>query len=244
MNLYAMAHDFWRDGFLVLDDFFDIELMHRVDERILEHFAGEPEFQHEPEFLERSDTDVIPWFPQRLDEVGYSPHRAAPFDELGLDERLSGLTEALLGPGWRSLYCMVMFSMQGTNGQAWHQDCPPEDPARHNLNRLVYTRDLSPETGGQTVVIPGSHRKGEIPLGDPNEELDGQVVLSPRAGSLVFIHGHTWHRVLPVIGPFRFSTNFRACPTNTPDDVTDVCVYRNMRYQFSTSELVEERTPI
>lgn len=32
-----------------------------------------------------------------------------------------------------------------------------------------------------------------------------------------------------------------AAPAGTPDDVTDVCVYRNMRYRFSTSAVVEER---
>ena len=34
---------------------------------------------------------------------------------------------------------------------------------------------------------------------------------------------------------------YRAAPAGTPDDVTDVCVYRNMRYRFSTSAVVEER---
>jgi len=32
-----------------------------------------------------------------------------------------------------------------------------------------------------------------------------------------------------------------AVPTGTPDDITDVCIYRNMRYRFSTSEVIEER---
>ena len=39
----------------------------------------------------------------------------------------------------------------------------------------------------------------------------------------------------------RFSTNYRAMPAGTPDDITDVCVYRNMRYRFSTESVVEER---
>ena len=241
MNLDALAAQFWDDGYLVIDDFFDASLMDRVDENIVAHFGPSPEFLHEVDFLERSQTDVIPWFPQRHDAAGFSPDLAQPFDELAEDHRLADLTDAILGAGWRPLYSMVMFSGKGTKGQAWHQDCPSEDPSRHNLNRLAYSRDLSAHIGGQTVVVPGSHKMGEIPVGDPNGPLPGQVVLTPRKGTLVLVHGHTWHRVLPVTGPFRFSTNYRACPNGTPDDITDVAVYRNMRYRFSTSELLEER---
>jgi len=91
--------------------------------------------------------------------------------------------------------------------------------------------------------MPGSHRMGLLPAGNPHEDLGGQRVLNPRKGTLVLLHGHTWHRVLPVTGAFRFSTNFRAAPSGTEANITDICVYRNMRYQFSTSRVVEERTP-
>ena len=121
--------------------------------------------------------------------------------------------------------------------------CPPDDPAKYNLNRLVYTRDLSDDFGGQTVVMPGSHRMGQLPAGDPHEDLDGQIMLNPRKGTLALLHGHSWHRVLPITGAFRFSTNYRACPAGTPANITDICVYRNMRYRFSTYSMVEERAP-
>ena len=78
-------------------------------------------------------------------------------------------------------------------------------------------------------------------MGDPVGDFEGQVVLRPKKGTLVILHGHTWHRVLPIKGRFRYSTNYRAAPQGTPDDITDVCVYRNMRYRFSTSSIVEER---
>ena len=154
---------------------------------------------------------------------------------------MAELTRHVLGEDWTSLYSMVMFSRQGSKGQAWHQDCSPDDPERFNLNRLVYTRDISDDIGGQTVIMPGSHLRGELTVGDPDEDLDGQLIISPRKGTLVLLHGHCWHRVLPVHGDFRFSTNYRACPKGTAADITDVCVYRNMRYRFSTSSVVEER---
>jgi len=244
MNYLQLKKDFWQNGYLVLHDFFVPKLMNHPDAAIRQHFGDNPEFWHEEEFLSKAKTEVIPWFPQNPDLQGYSKEQAMPFDLLERDERLIRLTEAILGPNWSTLYSMVMYSKQGSSGQAWHQDCPPDDPEKFNMNRLVYTRDLCSDIGGQTVIVPGSHRKGEIPAGEPHEDLEGQVVLSPRKGTLVLLHGHTWHRVLPITGAFRFSTNYRVCPQGTPADITDICVYRNMRYCFASNRVVEEREAV
>ena len=91
------------------------------------------------------------------------------------------------------------------------------------------------------MIVPGTHRNGLLPAGNPAVEFDRQVVLRPKRGTLVFLHGHTWHRVLPIKGAYRVSTNYRAVPAGVPQNITDICVYRNMRYQFSTSKVVEER---
>jgi ectoine hydroxylase len=243
MDNEQLSKRFWHDGYLVLEDFFEPELMDRIDSNIRGHFGDNPEFWHEKEFLSKSKTEVIPWFPQNPDLPDYSEKMAAPFDTIEQDQRLGALTASLLGGGWNPLYSMVMYSKKGTVGQAWHQDCPPDDGEQFNMNRLVYTREISDDIGGQTVVMPGSHRMGELPAGEPHEDLDGQVVLKPRRGTLVLLHGHTWHRVLPITGAFRFSTNYRACPAGTPTDITDICVYRNMRYCFSTNSVIEERLP-
>ncbi len=236
MSAQKMRSAFERDGFVVIQDFFDDALMDRLERLIRRHFARNPAFLHDDEFLQKSQTDVIPWFPT---EEGVED-----FDAVESDLRLHELTRAVLGQGWSSQYCMVMWSQQGSQGQAWHQDCPPDDPRVFNLNRLVYTSDINDEIGGQTVVVPGSHRRGLLPTGNPTGDLDNQVMLRPRKGTLVLLHGHTWHRVLPIKGRYRHSTNYRAAPAGTPDDVTDVCVYRNMRYQFSTARVVEERVAV
>jgi len=228
-----LASRFERDGYLVLVDFFEHDLMDRIDRAIRQHFDDEPDFLHSNDFLDRSQTDVIPWFPQR--------EGSGAFDPITDDGRLDELTTTLLGTDWTDQYCMVMFSKPGTNGQAWHQDCAPDDARRFNLNRLVYTSDITEANGGDLVVVPGSHRRGLIPTGDPCGALDDQLVIRPRRGTLVIVHGHMWHRVLPITATGRCSTNFRAAPVGTPDDITDVAVYRNMRYRFSTAEVVEER---
>lgn len=234
LNIEALSGAFREDGFLVLEDFFPENLMARLDERIRAYFGDDPAYRHQDEFLSRSRTEVVPWFPQQ--------EGATEFDEIDHDPRLAALTRAILGPRWARLYCMVMFSKRGSTGQAWHQDCPPEDPAVFNLNRLVYTRDIGRDAGGETVVVPGSHRRGLVPPGDPHGALEGEVVLRPRQGTLILLHGHTWHRVLPIRGAFRFSTNYRAAPRGHTGEITDICVYRNMRYRFSTASVIEERS--
>ena len=234
MTAIDPLNHFERDGYLVMDNFFCSELMDDLDQIIRGHFGDSPEFQHDSEFLDIAQTDVIPWFPHN-DGVD-------AFDAVDQDARLNELSTKILGAGWSNLYCMVMYSKQGTSGQAWHQDCPPDSPQIFNLNRLVYSSDITDEIGGQTVVVPGSHKKGLVPAGDPVGQLDEQVVLRPKKGTLVLLHGHTWHRVLPIKGAYRSSINYRAAPAGVPDDITDVCVYRNMRYQFSTSEVIEARS--
>jgi len=234
VNTDEFRKKFDLEGYLLIENFFDDELMDHLDKVIRNYYGSNPDYGHNDEFLEKAKTEVVPWFPQQ-DGV-------QDFDPIENDERLHALSDAILGSGWSSQYCMVMFSKQGTAGQAWHQDCPPDDASRHNLNRLVYTSDITDEIGGQTVVVPGSNRRGLLPFGDPAGEFEDQVILRPKRGTLVLLHGHTWHRVLPIKGRYRFSTNFRAAPQGTPDSITDVCVYRNMRYRFSTSSVVEERT--
>jgi ectoine hydroxylase-related dioxygenase (phytanoyl-CoA dioxygenase family) len=95
---------------------------------------------------------VIPWFPQR---EGFNE-----FDIAERDSRMIELTEAILGPQWSALYSMVMYSQKGSKGQSWHQDCPPEDNDKFNLNRLVYSMDVDDQVGGNVIVVPGTHISG------------------------------------------------------------------------------------
>ncbi len=234
MSTETLAQRFWEDGYILLENFFSPWLMDALNELIIDHFGSDPSMFHTYEFMSKAKTEVIPWFPQ---EEGPSA-----FDEIEAEERLNQLTEQLLGARWQKLYCMVMFSKQGTVGQAWHQDCPPDRPAFFNLNRLVYTTDIREKIGGEVMVIPGSHKRGEISVGDPNEVFQDQKVLRPRKGSLILLHGHTWHRVGAIKSGFRFSINYRSMPECASPDITDTCVYRNMRYSFSSNSMILDRT--
>ena len=234
MDFQALASEFRDKGYLYIEDFFDHKLMDQYQTLALDHFGDNPDFAHNNEFIEKSKTDVIPWFPQR--------EGCKDFDIAENHPNFVGLTEAILESGWSTLYSMVMFSNKGTLGQAWHQDCPPEDKSKFNLNRLVYSMDIDDGIGGKTQVVPGTHKGGAITVGPGDENFAEQVELSPKKGSIVFLHGHTWHRVLPVKGDYRISTNYRCCPAGTPASITDIGVYRNMRYDFANSKVIEDRT--
>lgn len=233
MTSERMAEKFWKQGYLHVSGFFDASLMDKFNSMILEHFGMNPEWEHTDEFIKKSGAEIVPWFPMR--------EGVMDFEKIGKLSSFQALTQEILEEGWDDLYCMSMFSKKGSKGQAWHQDCPPENAKQFNLNRLVYTHDITNEIGGQVIVVPGSHKMGEITKGETFGEIEGQVVLTPKKGDLVMLHGHCWHSVKPVVGAYRVSTNFRAMPKDTPEEITDIAVYRNMRYQFSTNEVVVER---
>ena len=233
-DIDTYAQLFWRDGFIVIENFFNINLVEKYNKKIIDHFGMTPDFEHTEEFIEKSGVEVIPWFPQR--------EGVTCFNAVSEDKKLIALTQAILGDGWYEQYSMVMFSKKGTVGQAWHQDCFPTDPGKFNMNRLMYTMDIDEHTsGGQTLVVPGSHRSGILPAQSEYFDESKAVTLSPRKGSLVLLHGHCYHKVKPVTGQYRVSTNYRVAPKDTPEDITDIGIYRNMFYQFSTAKVLKER---
>ena len=177
----------------------------------------------------------------------------APFVAMLAHPLLNAATSAVLGAGWvASPGCLVMKSAPGGIGQSWHQDCPVTDrmtaDQHHlfNLNRLIYPRDIRAEDGA-VVVVPGSQRRGTIPTGEARESaqetLPGEVSLTPRAGTLVLLHGWTWHRVTGNrSGRDRTSINFRAYPQGCPaDGPTRYGVYRNGTADHATGTVLAER---
>jgi ectoine hydroxylase len=232
MDYKKIKKEFWEKGYVIFDQFFPDDLMDKYQQINLDHFKENTDWEHSNDYITKSENEVIPWFPYR-DNKPY-------FDAIDKDKTFNKVTDAILNNSWENLYCMMMFSKAGSKGQAWHQDCPPENPKMHNLNRLVYTHDITEETGGEIVIMPEAHKAGVLPAGVPHEDIDGQIVFRPKKGTVIFLHGHCFHRVMPVKKD-RVSSNFRAVPLGVPEDITDICVYRNMRFKFSTEEVVEER---
>lgn len=150
--LKELSEQFWDKGYIIIEEYFDENLMDDYTEMILKHYGQTPEWGHDNKFLNKSATEVIPWFPYLEGNTR--------FNTINDDQFLSDLTTSIIGENWSDLYCMCMFSKRGSKGQAWHQDCPPENPDIFNLNRLVYTHDITPELGGELCVMEGTQKKG------------------------------------------------------------------------------------
>ena len=106
---------------------------------------------------------------------------------------------------------------------------------------MLFRSYHSSSTGGEIVVIASSHKRGMIPPSASGKNIGDEIVISPKKGSLLLLHGNIWHKVLPINNNIRASTNYRCVPKNTPDDITDICVYRNMLYRFSDKRVLVNR---
>jgi len=230
-----IASEFEEKGYVVLPDFVAADELRLLNGEIERHYR--PLVPDANELLASSDTvmkqfecDVICW-----DPCGES---SAPFLALRDSPALASATRACLGEGFSEPGSMVMWAAPGGRGQSWHQDCLPQQPGQFNLNRLFYTENVT-LADGAIVVVPGSHKMGRIPPGGLQDTIEGEVVLTPTAGTLVLLHGNVYHRVTPnSSGKPRLSVNFRAFPQGGSPDVCAFGVYRNGTINFHTGQVV------
>ncbi len=86
---------------------------------------------------------------------------------------------------------------EGAESQIWHIDANVPDPVptwiiRSNSNYIIH--DYTNENGA-TEIIPGSHRWCKKPTVDEvNSNIDQAIKMVAPKGSIVFWHGHLWHR--------------------------------------------------
>lgn len=109
---------------------------------------------------------------------------------------------SILGPRVVLRSYSARITLPGTEaGTKWHRDqrslvkpVPPLFTEPHVMTCLVYLDDVD-ERSGLTYLMPDTYRRLEEPPVDRQfEDLEGQVVLAPGAGTVVFLHGATWHR--------------------------------------------------
>jgi len=224
LDLASMNETFARDGVLVVENLFDPSELNDINAALDEHWqasheSGEDE-QAKKDF-EHIKCQVMLWWHAEMDDMRV---RA-----LMQSDKLRDTTANLLGPEYTHLHTLIAYSLPGGDGQAWHQDSRAQDNNKHfNVNRLIYTRDTTEEDGA-VVAVPGSHRAVEIPHGGEQDDIPGQKIICPKAGTVVFLHGRCYHRVLPnVSGRMRISVNFRVKSPGASDRLIDRPIYRHM----------------
>jgi ectoine hydroxylase-related dioxygenase (phytanoyl-CoA dioxygenase family) len=230
MTPAEIARRFAADGYVVLPDFLDAATNAELERELARRFADEaalaPPANAAPDL---TGCDIVCWNP-----VGEGN---PTFRRLLERPDVLAVTAACLGAGFTSSNSLVMLSARGGRGQAWHQDCR-SDGGGFNLNRLLYTSDVSAEDGA-VVVVPGSHRRGRIPPGDAHGHFPDEVELTPCARTLVLLHGWCWHRVTANRSRRRrVSINVRAWPAGCTDEICHIGVYRNHEVDFRRGEAI------
>lgn len=220
----TVAETFRRDGIVAVEGLLPDSAITSADavaERFLTELDDKP-WAAGGDYCERFDiwTKVF----SQIDDAAV----VALFD----DPAMQQVTEALAGPGAVAGGIGSWVTPKGC-GQAWHQDSWSDDPALFILNRIVFTRDMAPEQG-RLVAVPGSHRQGDLPSGEPYEPLPGQCALAPRANTTVFLHTRTFHCVEKnqTDSP-RIQFNRRVVPDGVPNDLTSRARFRNGTWDFA-----------
>jgi hypothetical protein len=174
------------DGHVVLSGLLSGELLARLRRRVDELFTEEgeaagSEFKQEPgcgrlaNLVDKGDIfrQVIA-HPRVLEYVRHV---------LGPDLKLSSLNARSVSPGG--------------GAQPLHADMAAVADARGYwvCNTVWLLDDYTPDNGALRLV-PGSHRRGQLPqqaLADPGADQPGQVLVTARAGDVVVLNAHAWH---------------------------------------------------
>jgi hypothetical protein len=225
VDFTGAARRFWEDGYVAIDGFFPRDVASASHEWLGSEGEGAPVWTDATK-SESIETDLHI-------SIVLCDALVSSIQRIHADARFRALTGAILGHDYNDLYAMLMrFKGPGAGGP-WHQDCSSEVGEPYCMNRLIYPHDAGAAVGGSLVVVPGSHKLGRIPPGEPHGSMPGERVITPRAGTVVLMHASTFHRVSPVHSTVpRFSINLRAAPAGTSSTVTNVAVYRNVLCLF------------
>ena len=231
LDLERLAATFAVHGVVVLPEFFTSSEMAEV-QADLDAWIQSPDAQEAksaPGF-DRHQTRSIGWLP--------IVEGCLSFEQLRDHPRMAAVTKAIIGNGAVDGACMIRLSRTG-HQQAWHQDSNCEEPDQFLVNRLLYLWDVDPQSGS-LMCVPGSHRAGRIPPGDPDGPIAGEVALAPRSGTLVLVHSRCYHRVTcNTTNQIRVSVNFRVSPSGVRDDVNRYGVYRTGTYDHYAKTNIE-----
>ncbi len=117
------------------------------------------------------------------------------------------LARAVLGNRLQvhAFFMRVAYPEMKNQEVAWHYHQRLEMNSNRNLgfhpivlDYLLYLDDVTLENG-PLAVVPGSHLSQSQLAPRDFSDKPGQILLTPKAGSCVTMHGATWHRALPTL---------------------------------------------
>ena len=146
----------------------------------------------------------------RLDKVTGLINFDQSFAPFLAEPRLLGLCREMLGEHLRVSYTTCMVTHPGNERGAWHADWPfnqqnaghvkaPYPDAVLHLTTIWMLTPFTADTG--TLVVPGSHRRGDNPSGDagvdPHRPHPEEVAVEGDAGSVLVMDSRLWHAISP-----------------------------------------------
>jgi ectoine hydroxylase-related dioxygenase (phytanoyl-CoA dioxygenase family) len=179
--------DLDEDGFVVLEDFMDEELLAALRSRVEQLFAEEGEqagreFKQEPGCRRLANlADKGNVFLRVIADARLLEHVRRV---LGPDCKLSSLHVRSVNPHWPA-------------AQPLHADMAAvADDKGYWVCNSVWMLDDFTADNGAIRVVPGSHRLRRLPrdvLADPTGPHPEEVLLTGRAGTVVVMNAHLWH---------------------------------------------------
>lgn len=127
------------------------------------------------------------------------------------DPRLLGIAERLFGEHVRVSMTSAIVNYPGNERGGLHADWPfnqnnaghvpaPYPDAPMHLTTIWMLSAFTPENGG-TLVVPGSHRTGDNPTGDPRIDAKApyptELQVTGPAGSVMVFDSRLWHATAP-----------------------------------------------
>ena len=183
----AQWRAFDRDGYLVLEGALARNDVEPYREAIDRCCAADPEFDAGRFYTRENVVELHERFTELID---HPRHVGFAYDVYGEQTKVH--------------QSQLFVRPPGGDVTEWHRDGARVVPYGVFVPRLplqmkvgYWLTDLLEEDMGNLVVIPGSHRGGEIEQYTTHEPAPGEVQLRFAAGAITLMHGALWHRVAP-----------------------------------------------
>ncbi|HEY3235138.1 MAG TPA: phytanoyl-CoA dioxygenase family protein [Polyangiaceae bacterium] len=186
---------FVRDGYLVREELIPEAELERLRAAFDQVLAQDDRLEHGGDdfggTFARHLEDKHPVF---FELVEFAPILSVVRAILGPSVAVRGITGRVCGAGQQKLETEWHFHQR-----VIPDPLPPLFTHPHTVDTLVYLDRVTTENG-PLCLLPGSHQQihAEYQRRDFSDR-PNQVVLHPRAGTLVFTHGNLFHRSLPTL---------------------------------------------